>query len=74
MENGFLNLSEEIKTCPFVPGTIEFLERYYDKFKMIVVSATPHEELKFLIENRKLQKYFSEIYGSPTKKQRLYQK
>lgn len=56
-----------IKT-PFVPGAQEFLKGNYRRFTLYVVSATPEDELRQIIEKRGLAGYFHGIYGAPVKK------
>lgn len=59
---------EEIKVCPFVPGTKKFLEKYSEKLKLYVASATPTEELKYIIKEKGIADFFSGVYGAPDKK------
>lgn len=54
--------------APFVPGAMEFLERFYLSVPLYVVSATPEEELKDIIQKRGIAPYFRGIFGSPRKK------
>lgn len=53
---------------PFVEGAGEFLEKYYQKLPLFIVSGTPDAEMKSIIRDRGLEKYFKEVYGSPLKK------
>jgi phosphoglycolate phosphatase-like HAD superfamily hydrolase len=56
-----------IKT-PFVPGAQEFLEKYYTTKPLYVVSATPENELRQIIEKRGMSHYFRKVFGAPRKK------
>lgn len=58
-----------VMECPFVPGAKEFLERNYRKYDLYVASGTPEEELKRIVEERKLGVFFKKIYGTPMKKE-----
>jgi len=49
---------------------LEFIEKYKDK-KLFVASGSAEEELKMVFKNRDLEKYFIEIFGSPTKKTKI---
>lgn len=60
-----------VMECPFVPGAKEFLERNYRKYDLYVASGTPEEELKKIIEKRKLDGFFKKIYGTPMKKEEI---
>lgn len=62
---------QEVVKCPFVPGAKEFLDKYYKSFKFFIVSGTPQEEIRSIIKDRGLQKYFIEVYGAPAKKAEL---
>ena len=54
--------------APFVPGAHEFLEIYYSKIPLYVVSATPEEELIQIIQKRGMSHYFRKVFGAPLKK------
>ncbi|MBN1186619.1 MAG: HAD family hydrolase [Bacteroidales bacterium] len=54
--------------APEVKGTYEFLNNYYLKYNLWIISGTPTEEMKAIVKERGLEKYFKEIYGSPKKK------
>jgi phosphoglycolate phosphatase-like HAD superfamily hydrolase len=56
---------KEVLSCPFVKGAYEFLNQYYQKIPLFIVSGTPHEEMKLLIKERNLSQYFKEVYGAP---------
>jgi phosphoglycolate phosphatase-like HAD superfamily hydrolase len=58
----------EVIKAPFVPGACEFLRKYYTRFLLYVVSATPENELIAIIEKKGLTQYFQKIYGAPKKK------
>ncbi len=58
----------QVMKCPFVPGAREFLEHNYEKYDLYIASGTPEEEMNRVVQGRKLEKYFKEIYGSPLKK------
>lgn len=50
-----------------VSGASEFLKSS-DKFKKYIITGTPTVEIKPILQRRKMDMYFDEIYGSPTKK------
>lgn len=64
---------DEVVKAPEVKGANKFLERYYKDLCFYVVSGTPEEELKQIINKRNMQKYFLGVYGSPAKKGELIQ-
>jgi len=53
----------------FIDGALESLERLKEVgIPAFVVTATPEEEMKYIIKERGLDKYFTRIYGSPEQK------
>ena len=59
---------KKVLKAPFVVGAQEFLETYYSKIPLYVVSATPEEELIQIIEMRGMSHYFKKVFGAPRKK------
>lgn len=58
-----------VMACRFVPGAREFLERNWNRYDLYVASGTPEEELRKIVEGRKLGRFFKEVYGTPMKKE-----
>lgn len=54
--------------CPFVEGALEFLEKYHQTLPLFIASGTPDEEIKSLVKEKGLGKYFKSVFGSPAKK------
>tara|TARA_B100001057_G_C22862155_1_gene954972 strand:- start:1371 stop:2042 length:672 start_codon:yes stop_codon:yes gene_type:complete len=53
----------------WIIGVTEFLEKlYYKNINCVIISATPEEELHQIVKERKIEKYFSLIFGSPVSK------
>lgn len=60
---------DKIMSCPFVDGVLGFLKRFQDKnIPVFLLSATPHEELLYICEQRKISFFFRGIYGAPFEK------
>lgn len=59
---------KEVLKCPFVKGAYEFLEKYYLKKPLFIVSGTPHNEMQLIVKERNLVQYFKEVYGAPPDK------
>ncbi|HPP86490.1 MAG TPA: HAD hydrolase-like protein [bacterium] len=58
------DIFEKVIKCPLVKGIIEYLDYLKENKKDIyVISGTPDDELKKIIELRGLAKYFVDIYG-----------
>lgn len=59
--NGVINAKE-------VPGAKYFLNKYIDRFDYWVISGTPTNELRTIVEKRGMSAFFKGVYGSPEKK------
>lgn len=55
---------KKVINAPFVPGILEFIESHYNKSDMYIISGTPQFELDMIIGEKKLKKYFKEVYGT----------
>lgn len=52
----------------WVTGAEKFLEENYKKIDMYVISGTPQQELRKIVKERDMGKYFKGIYGTPKTK------
>lgn len=59
---------DKVLSCPFVEGSLEFLQENYRKYPLFVASGTPEEELRYIIRQRGIENYFKEAQGSPNTK------
>jgi len=59
---------ENVLNAPWISGVQEFLENYSEKLDLYVVSGTPDNELKFIVEKKNVSKYFKGVFGSPATK------
>lgn len=59
---------DEIMRCPFVPGALEFLQKHSDGFRFFIASATPEEEMRLIVKDRGLARFFRGVFGSPRTK------
>jgi len=62
---------DKVLEAPFVSGTLNFLERYYQNIPLFIASGTPDDELKYILKKRGISKYFKGIYGSPREKSEI---
>ncbi len=63
-----------VLTAPFVDGALETLEQLKKQgIPAFVVSGTPDEEIKAIVEKKNLAHYFLEVHGSPRTKQEIVQ-
>lgn len=61
-------IAAQMRSCPFVAGALEFLGAHEGRLPLFVASGTPEAELRAIIEDRGLTRFFREIYGCPTSK------
>jgi len=59
---------EKVINTDWIVGAKEFLEGIQGALPVFVISGTPEDELKEIIERRKMSKHFNAILGSPIKK------
>ena len=60
---------EKVITAPYLPGVLDALEQLKkDNTSSFIVSGTPQDEIRYIVEQRDLSKYFQGVYGSPRKK------
>lgn len=58
-----------VLNASFIDGALNTLEDLTEKkIPAFVVSGTPDEEIKMIVEERKLSPFFLEVHGSPCKK------
>ena len=57
--------------APLFDGVEEFLEANRTRYGLYIVSGTPEEEIREIVGRKKLDKYFSGVYGSPRSKKLL---
>lgn len=50
--------------APEIPGAQDFLEKWHQKVSCFVVSATPDEEIQYIVKKRGLGNLFQEVLGS----------
>ena len=53
----------------WVPGAIEFIEKYRNNKVIILVTATPEVEIKEILEKLGIFLYFNKVFGYPVSKQ-----
>ena len=59
----------KVAQAPFIRGAFEFIDTLYKhNKKMFIISGTPEKEMQRIIREKQLDKYFSEVKGSPISK------
>jgi len=59
---------EEVVKCPYIKGAKEFIEARHNDYMFFIVSGTPDDEIKLIVERKGLSSYFKEVCGTPKKK------
>lgn len=63
---------EGVLAAPFIDGSLETLKQLRkDEIPAFVVSGTPDDEIKIIVEKRNLAPFFWEMHGSPREKQEI---
>ena len=65
---------DRIVECPFVEGAIEFLEYFFAKVPLYLISMSPEDELLNVLKLRGLKKYFKQVYSNPVTKSQVFRK
>jgi beta-phosphoglucomutase len=61
-------VEDAVAQAPFVDGALDFLDTMSQRYQLYIVSATPQDELKRIVDQKGISPYFSGVFGSPTKK------
>lgn len=61
----------EILHCPFVFGAYQFLDKHSEQYPMFIASAVPEGEIRDIVKQRDLERFFDGVYGSPRKKSEI---
>lgn len=61
-------VKQAVINCDSVPGALDFLQAHCADVPMFVVSGTPEDELKDIVEGRALSHHFTSVHGSPRHK------
>ncbi len=64
-------VEDAVITCAWVAGAREFLEHHQGRLEMFVVTGTPEDEIKRIAEARGMTRLFTEIHGSPRRKEAI---
>ncbi|MBW1676570.1 MAG: HAD family hydrolase [Deltaproteobacteria bacterium] len=59
---------DEVVHAPEIPGAESFLKEWHDQVPCFVISATPEEEIREIVQRRALDVYFRDVLGSPVSK------
>lgn len=63
--------SAELLSCPLVPGIMEVLDLWWGRLPMYVASGSSQTDLRHILAERGLARYFEGIYGFPPTKEKI---
>ena len=58
-------VESKVVSAPAVPGAVEFLDAVRGQLRLYVISGTPEDELRRIVNKRGWDGYFDEVHGSP---------
>tara|TARA_X000000368_G_C22904764_1_gene655776 strand:+ start:365 stop:991 length:627 start_codon:yes stop_codon:yes gene_type:complete len=59
---------KKVIASAYVPGAIEYINNCYKKYMLFISTGTPTNEIKKILKIRNINKYFTNVYGSPQNK------
>ena len=59
---------DKIVAAPLNQGVLEFLESKISCSLQFICSGTPNEEINYIIREKSLSRYFTDVFGSPDSK------
>jgi len=59
---------DAVVASPYVPGAYEFLEKHHRELPLFIVSGTPQKEIISIVRQKRLDRFFRGVYGSPATK------
>jgi hypothetical protein len=66
----FMNVAEFGEACngPNISGVNSFITNYFNNFQFFIISATMQNEMKAILQMKKLDSYLIKLLGSQAKK------
>jgi len=58
----------KVVSSPWVPGVINYIEKHHEQQKMIILTATPQQEIQQIVARLGVEKFFFDIAGYPESK------
>jgi phosphoglycolate phosphatase-like HAD superfamily hydrolase len=59
---------KKVLACSWVPGARAFLDKFHGKLRFFLISGTPQPELRRIVKQRGMGKYFDAVHGAPASK------
>jgi phosphoglycolate phosphatase-like HAD superfamily hydrolase len=61
-------VQERVIGCAWVPGAREYLADNHARQRFVLISATPEEEMKYIVGALGMTEWFREVHGAPQAK------
>jgi phosphoglycolate phosphatase-like HAD superfamily hydrolase len=61
-------VKEKVIAAPWINGAEEIIRKKIPEQKFVLVTATPQEEIEYILKKLEVFNYFEDIFGSPYKK------
>lgn len=65
---------EKVCNSNFIPGAKEFLKYSHNNYLNFICTGTPQNEIIKILNKKNLNKFFKDVYGSPTSKENIISK
>lgn len=62
---------DEVLKASWITGALDFLRANHQRYLLFLASGTPEEELRQIVDQRELAKYFAGVLGSPASKTKI---
>ena len=59
---------DKVIAAPYVTGVLEYMKKYYKQYKLFISTGTPTKEINQILKARKIDQYFTDVFGSPDRK------
>lgn len=70
LANEFSNIVlEDVVKSDYIPGAKEHIDIMQKKYKLFVSTATPTKEIKEILRRKGIDRFFTDVFGSPEKKE-----
>lgn len=56
---------------PWVPGVLDYLERFHHEQHFVLVTATPQSEIEIILDRIGIAHYFQKVFGAPMSKAKV---
>lgn len=71
LSNDFSELVvKKVINAPYITGAYEFILKNNNNFFFYISTATPLDEINLILKKKNIDKYFFQIFGSPTDKKK----